>query len=276
LTNPLEPIGTMKRRTTMKSKRINRLVAGCLATAVVLAGCSTGAADSDPESREPAADTPPIGPPAGSEYYFLGSGSRVDLRPGESRMVTVSLNSVGTDAGIWTVRPPDLTALLQGVTLSSVLPDDVDFTNDRTQELEFELTVPAEATPGSGGSMSVGFTAPAPSDPSRRVAFGGVSVSVTVVAADAILGPIATRDSVGAPAEGITFDPLANDGIGDAPLDPATLSIVKGPSGAGSLMITGDAMLTYTPRFTEGDVATYQICDTNGLCDTTQISLWGA
>ena len=265
----------MQRQTTMKSKHINRLVVVFSAAAMFVAGCSAGGVGSDPEIGEPVADSMPIGPLAGSEYYFWGSRSSVELRPGESRVVTVTLHSGGTNGGIWTVRP-NPTPLLGGVTLSSVLPEDVDFADDRIQQLEFELTAPADATPGSGGSMGIGFTGPTPSDSSLRVTNGGATVSVTIVAADTILGPVAVADSVAAPTEGITFDPLANDAIGDAPLDPTSLSIVDGPSRDGTLMITGNAMLTYIPGIADGESATYQICDTNGLCDTNGIVLWGS
>lgn len=216
----------------------------------------------------------PIGP-LGGEFELFGSNSRVELRVGESRVITVTLNSVGEKPGIWTLDPESAAiTLTQGIEITNVVPSEIDFTDDRSVSFEVELSVPAAAVPGSGGSMQFRYVGPDPEDPDRRASFGVVSSSVSIVANDATLGPSAASESIGASGDGVTFDPLANDAAGDAPLDPSSLTIVSAPSGPGTLMITGDTQLTYVPGSTEGERAVYQICDTSDLCSTADIWLW--
>lgn len=216
----------------------------------------------------------PIGP-LGGEFELFGSNSQVELRVGESRVITVTLNSVGEQPGIWTLDPESASSTLtQDVEISSVLPSEIDFTDDRTASFDVELSVPAAAVPGSAGSMQLAYVGPDPADPEDLASRGGVSSSVRVVASNATLGPSAASESIGASADGITFDPLANDAAGDAPLDPSSLTIVSPPSGTGTLMITEEAQLTYVPGSTEGERAVYQICDTSNLCATADVWLW--
>ena len=64
----------------------------------------------------------PIGP-LGGEFELFGSNSRVELRVGESRVITVTLDSVGEEPGIWTLDPESAAiTLTQGVEITSVLP----------------------------------------------------------------------------------------------------------------------------------------------------------
>lgn len=91
----------------------------------------------------------------------------------------------------------------------------------------------------------------------------------------AATGPTATSDSASVEEEeSVTINVLANDLPGDAPLDPASLRIVSGPSHAQSVSITGTYRIRYRAREWEGtDSLSYEICDTNGLCDTASVSI---
>jgi hypothetical protein len=101
-----------------------------------------------------------------------------------------------------------------------------------------------------------------------------VTFGVEVVAAGTAVGPAAVSDRLGSGAEGLTFDPLANDMAGDAPLDLDSLSVVVPPSNGGTLTVSGLGELTYVPGVNGEDSAIYQICDTNGTCSNARLSLW--
>lgn len=72
----------------------------------------------------------------------------------------------------------------------------------------------------------------------------------------------------------MTVNVLANDSPGDAPLDPPSLRILSGPSHAQSVAITGSYRIRYTADEWSGtDQLTYEICDTNSLCDTAVLTV---
>lgn len=74
-----------------------------------------------------------------------------------------------------------------------------------------------------------------------------------------------------------TIDVANNDSDPDGNLDASSVSVVSGPS-SGSLVNHGDGTFSYTPNagFTGTDSFTYQICDTQGACDTATVTIYVA
>ncbi len=72
----------------------------------------------------------------------------------------------------------------------------------------------------------------------------------------------------------VTFDVLANDNDVDGDLDPASVSVVSGSSN-GTLTHNGNGSFTYAPdaNFNGTDSFTYQVCDSNGICDSATVTL---
>ena len=72
----------------------------------------------------------------------------------------------------------------------------------------------------------------------------------------------------------VTIDVTSNDSDVDGNLDPTTVSIAGGPSN-GALTNHGDGTITYAPalNFNGSDSFDYQVCDTDGLCDTATVTI---
>jgi hypothetical protein len=71
-----------------------------------------------------------------------------------------------------------------------------------------------------------------------------------------------------------TIKATANDTDVDGNLDPSTASVVGGPAN-GTVTNHGDGTLTYVPAsgFSGSDSFDYQVCDTEGLCDTATVAI---
>jgi len=72
----------------------------------------------------------------------------------------------------------------------------------------------------------------------------------------------------------VLVDLLANDMDVDGNLDPTTAVIQSGPAN-GTLVKNGDGLFTYTPKpnFNGADNFDYQVCDTDGACDTATVNI---
>lgn len=240
----------------------------------LIEGSISGQADAPPDEPFEMLEeeiVPPIGP-GGFDYQVFGSSNSVQLRPGESRVVTMSARSVGLVDGVWTTEVIDR-SLTNGVTVSAAPTATLDFTTDSEVTFAIELTAPATAAVGDAGRVVVGLTPPADND-SRGPRTASVLGQVEIIDASAPLGPAAVNDTIESPEAGVTFDPTLNDTPGDAPLDAATLSIVSGANNGGSLTLAGDGQLTYVPAINGEDQAVYEICDTNNQCSTATLTLY--
>lgn len=71
-----------------------------------------------------------------------------------------------------------------------------------------------------------------------------------------------------------TINVTANDTDPDDNLDPASTRVISGPS-AGSLGDSGNGIFTYVPdsNYNGEDSFIYQVCDTEGACDTAIVSI---
>jgi len=72
----------------------------------------------------------------------------------------------------------------------------------------------------------------------------------------------------------VDIDAAANDMDVDGNLDPSTVSVITQPSN-GTVVNNGDGTFTYTPdaNFNGTDSFSYEICDTDGLCDTATVNI---
>ena len=99
------------------------------------------------------------------------------------------------------------------------------------------------------------------------------TVSITV---DAVNDPpVANADSATTVENtSVIIDIAANDSDPDGNLDPNSANETGAPSN-GTLVNNGDGSCTYTPDmgFTGPDSFTYQICDTDLMCDTASVSI---
>ncbi len=264
-------------------KRLVLVVMGAL----LVGACSGTSEDGTPASSDLAPSSrvldvadeqPPLGPtgapavvgPLGRDYELFASDSVVEIRAGETRQVAVSVNSVGESGGVWTLSG-STTALDDGVVEAVGPPVMLDLRVDRQATFFVELSAETTATPGPVGSYEVLMGPPADDVP--QSAATSALISVRVVGAGVVVGPAATSDFVGVGTGGLVFDPTANDVVGDAPLDPASLTVLVAPR-SGSLMVTGPGELTYVPGPNGEDTAVYQICDTNGACTNARLWLW--
>ena len=87
--------------------------------------------------------------------------------------------------------------------------------------------------------------------------------------------PVAVDDSASTPEDTpVTIDASANDSDVDGNLDPASASVISGPSN-GTLVNNEDGTFTYTPdeNFSGTDSLTYKICDLEGLCDSATVTI---
>ncbi|MDH3249446.1 MAG: Ig-like domain-containing protein, partial [Acidimicrobiia bacterium] len=99
------------------------------------------------------------------------------------------------------------------------------------------------------------------------------SVSITVDPVDD--PPVANPDSASTPEDvPTTIDVTFNDTDPDGDLDPASVTIITGPSN-GTAVPNGDGTVTYTPAadYNGPDGFTYQVCDATALCSTSTFSV---
>jgi hypothetical protein len=71
-----------------------------------------------------------------------------------------------------------------------------------------------------------------------------------------------------------TIDAAGNDTDVDGNLDPTSATVISGPSN-GTAAGNGDGSFTYTPNpdYNGTDSFDYQICDTDGACDTATVTI---
>ena len=101
-----------------------------------------------------------------------------------------------------------------------------------------------------------------------------VTVDVTAVN-DA---PVAADDTATTDEDApVTVDVLANDGDLEGALDPASVSVIGGPSHGSVSIDPATGRITYTPdpNYNGPDTFTYQVCDTGtpALCDTAVVTV---
>ncbi len=102
---------------------------------------------------------------------------------------------------------------------------------------------------------------------------GGVIARITVEYPLPPTAPVANTDMVTVPggSSGNILTPVDNDT--DANGDDLVISIVSGPTSGGTLTVTGDSTLSYTPPagFCGADTIVYEVCDAGPLCDQDTI-----
>ncbi|MCB0163959.1 MAG: tandem-95 repeat protein, partial [Anaerolineae bacterium] len=101
------------------------------------------------------------------------------------------------------------------------------------------------------------------------------TATVTVLVAEANDPPEANDDTVSVVEDTpTTIDVAANDSDVDGNLDPSTVTALTSPS-QGSLNNNGDGTFTYTPNlnYVGSDSFSYQICDSDGVCDNASVTI---
>lgn len=175
---------------------------------------------------------------------------------------------------------PDATTTDRDVAADiAVLANDTDVDGD-------QLTVVSVATPAHGSATTDGtrvtytpvsgftgtdsFTYRA-CDPSGACGTAGVSVMVLATNRP----PNAVDDSASTTRNNtVWIDVLGNDSDPDGNLDPTTLTVISGPEHARNLKVQG-GRIRYRPNwyFIGTDTLTYQVCDTEGACDTAVVTI---
>ena len=87
--------------------------------------------------------------------------------------------------------------------------------------------------------------------------------------------PVANDDAASTSEDTpVTVDAAANDTDADGDLDPASATVISGPTN-GTVVDNGDGTFTYTPNgdFNGVDSFEYEICDTSGACDTATVTI---
>ena len=87
--------------------------------------------------------------------------------------------------------------------------------------------------------------------------------------------PVANDDSATTPEDTpVTIDAAANDLDVDGNLVPSSATVTSGPTN-GAVTNNGDGTFTYTPDpdYNGLDSFDYEICDTDGLCDTATVTI---
>ncbi len=178
-----------------------------------------------------------------------------------------------------TIRP-DGSTTNRGVAVDiAVLGNDTDVDGDK-------LTVQSVTAPSHGSATTDGAGVtyrPAPGftgtdsfsyracDPSN--ACGTAGVSVTVLATNS--PPSAVDDTASTTRNNaVWIDVLSNDSDPDGNLDPGSLTVIDPPRHAHYLRVQG-GRIRYRPNqdFIGTDIFTYQVCDTEGACDTAVVRI---
>jgi len=100
--------------------------------------------------------------------------------------------------------------------------------------------------------------------------------TVTVVVGPSDNPPIALDDVATVLEDGITtIDILANDGDPDGNLDPTSVFVVSPPARGFYAVDPTTGAITYAPdpNYEGPDTLTYQVCDTDGECDTAIVAV---
>ncbi|MGH2711435.1 MAG: Ig-like domain-containing protein, partial [Actinomycetota bacterium] len=87
--------------------------------------------------------------------------------------------------------------------------------------------------------------------------------------------PVATDDTATTtPGTAVAIGVIANDTDADGNLDPSTVKVTSNPSN-GTVTCDNTGICTYTPDtgFTGTDSFEYEICDTDGACDTATVTV---
>lgn len=98
-------------------------------------------------------------------------------------------------------------------------------------------------------------------------------VNITITAVNS--PPQANDDSATTPQDtAVTINVASNDSDPDNNLDPSSISITANPAN-GTAAAAGPGQITFTPAtgFSGNDTFTYQICDTQGACDTATVTV---
>ncbi|MDY7079704.1 MAG: tandem-95 repeat protein, partial [Chloroflexota bacterium] len=101
------------------------------------------------------------------------------------------------------------------------------------------------------------------------------TATVTVLVNTVNDPPVANDDSVTTPEDTpVTIDAVANDVDVDGNLDPASAAVLGDPAN-GTVVNNGDGTFDYSPDtgFSGDDSFTYQVCDTDDVCDDATVSI---
>jgi hypothetical protein len=111
---------------------------------------------------------------------------------------------------------------------------------------------------------------------------GDSIATIDIGAFEAVLGncanqpPVANDDAADTDEDTpVVIDVVANDVDDDANLDSTTVTVTIGPSNGGTVVNTTTGEVTYSPApdFNGSDSFVYEVCDTEGLCDTATVSI---
>jgi VCBS repeat-containing protein len=101
------------------------------------------------------------------------------------------------------------------------------------------------------------------------------TVTIAITGLDENIPPVANDDSATTLEDTpVTIYVDSNDTDDNGNLDPSSATVVSGPAN-GMAMSNGDGTFTYTPNenFYGTDSFIYQICDTDGACDTATVTI---
>ena len=100
------------------------------------------------------------------------------------------------------------------------------------------------------------------------------TVTVTVLPVDD--PPVANDDAAEVAEDGaVAIDVVANDVDLDGNLDPTSVTVSTQPSNGTVSVDPVTGAITYEPDpdFTGTDIFTYEVCDTDGVCDTATVTV---
>ena len=101
------------------------------------------------------------------------------------------------------------------------------------------------------------------------------SATITIIVSPSRNPPVAEDDSVTTTRNvDIDINVAANDSDPDDNLNPDSCTVTSSPS-SGTATNNGNCIFTYAPNnnFVGTDIFTYDICDTDGLCDTATVTI---
>jgi hypothetical protein len=158
----------------------------------------------------------------------------------------------------------------------SATPDptpDPTVTPDPTPDPTADPTVAPTVSASPAASASPSASAPAPG-PSTSPSSAPIVGAVSPPSPPANNPPVAVDDSQSSTGAPVTIVVDGNDSDPDGDLDPSTVTVVTSPLNGSVTCSNGTCTYTPNPGFNGIDSFVYQICDTQGSCDTAAVILF--
>ena len=136
--------------------------------------------------------------------------------------------------------------------------------NNGTAVINPDGTLTITPNPGFEGQMTFTYTA---CDPDNNCAIANVVIDVEAVSPDAMPDAVTTPS-----ATPVTINPVVNDtDPNGGPLTVTSVSNTEG--GTSEITSTGEVLVTPNPDFVGDIVVTYEVCDLEGNCDSSTITV---